>query len=224
LIWTALIVLGAVVALDATSFGQLMLSRPLVAGTLAGAVVGMPLEGAMIGALLEALSFSILPVGAAKYPETGTAAVAAVGALGLSGVAATPPALLIVLVYGLAWQRLFGATVIVGRYINERLVHAGEGALSGRMDRMIERRHVASMVLDLMRGGSVTAFALILGVPLLRLLVPGWTLPAQVAAVAVSAAAAAALAGAARLFGGSRREFYLLLTGAACGLLLLLLP
>jgi mannose/fructose/N-acetylgalactosamine-specific phosphotransferase system component IIC len=219
-----LVALGSFVALDATSFGQLMLSRPLVAGTLAGAVVGLPLEGAIIGALLEVLSFSILPVGAAKYPETGTAAVAAVGTLGLAGLAPTPPTLLLVLVYGLAWQRLFGATVIAGRYVNERLVHAGELALSGRMDRMIERRHVASMVLDLLRGASVTAVALIIGVPLLRLAAPAWSLPPAVAAVVVSVAAAAALAGAARLFGGTRRDMYLLLAGLVCGLTLLLLP
>jgi mannose/fructose/N-acetylgalactosamine-specific phosphotransferase system component IIC len=54
--WIPLTLLGAVVALDATSFGQLMLSRPLVAGTLAGALVGLPLEGALVGAMLEALS------------------------------------------------------------------------------------------------------------------------------------------------------------------------
>jgi mannose/fructose/N-acetylgalactosamine-specific phosphotransferase system component IIC len=220
---TGLILLGAVVALDATSFGQLMLSRPLVAGTLAGAVVGMPLEGAMTGALLEALSFSILPVGAARYPETGTAAVAAVGSLGLSGVAATPPVLLLVLVYGLGWQRLFGATVVAGRYINERLVHAGELGLSGRLDRMIERRHVASMLLDLLRGGTVTGVALAIGVPLLRLAAPAWTLGGQVAAVVVSAAAAGALAGAARLFGGTRRDVYLLVAGAVFGVALLVL-
>lgn len=219
----ALVVLGAVVALDATSFGQLMLSRPLVAGALAGSLMGIPLEGAIVGALLEALSFSILPVGAAKYPETGTAAVAAVGTLGLAGVAPTPPTLLLVLVYGLAWQRLFGMTVIAGRYLNERLVHAGELELTGRLDRMVERRHIASMLLDLARGGLVSAVALLLGVPLLRLAAPAWRLPPEVAIVAVSAAAAAALAGAARMFGGGRRELYLLLAGAACGLAFLLL-
>jgi mannose/fructose/N-acetylgalactosamine-specific phosphotransferase system component IIC len=220
---TLLVGLGALVALDATSFGQLMLSRPLVAGTLAGAIVGMPLEGAIVGALIEVLSLGILPVGAARYPETGTAAVAAVGTLGLTGAAPLPGAILIALMYGLAWQRIFGATVIAGRYLNERLVHAGEIGLAGRIDRMIERRHVASMFVDLGRGALVTALALLLGVPLLRFALAHWVAAQAAAALAVSIAAAAALAGNARLFGDSRRALLLMLTGALCGSLVLVL-
>src|SRR5688572_6258915 len=159
--------LGGIVALDASSFGQLMLSRPLVAGALAGLIVGMPLEGALIGAMLEALSLSILPVGAAKYPETGTAAIAAVGTLGISGVPPTPASLLLILVYGLLWQRAAGSTVIGGRYINERLVRAGRSSTT-RMDRLIELRHLESMVLDVMRGTLITMVAQLLGVPLVR--------------------------------------------------------
>src|SRR5690606_8320052 len=102
-----------------------MLSRPFVAAALAGAIVGMPLEGALVGALLEAMSLSILPVGAARYPDTGTGAVIAVGTMGVSALAATPAALLLVLIYGLIWQRIAGASVIGGRYLNERLVLAG---------------------------------------------------------------------------------------------------
>jgi mannose PTS system EIIC component len=218
-----LIALGAMVALDATSFGQLMLSRPLVAGTLAGGIVGMPLEGATVGALMEVLSLGILPVGAARYPETGTAAVAAVGTLGLTGAAPLPGTILLVLMYGLAWQRIFGLTVVAGRYLNERLVHAGEIGLAGRIDRMIERRHVASMGVDLVRGATVTAAALALGVPLLRLALTHWIAAHAAAALAVSIAAAAALAGNARLFGDSRRALLLMLSGVVCGSLILLL-
>jgi mannose PTS system EIIC component len=218
-----LIALGAMVALDATSFGQLMLSRPLVAGTLAGGIVGMPLEGAIVGALMEVLSLGILPVGAARYPETGTAAVAAVGTLGLSGALPLPGTILLVLMYGLAWQRIFGLTVVAGRYLNERLVHAGEIGLAGRIDRMIERRHVASMAADLVRGAVVTGAALLLGVPLLRLALPHWVASHAAAALAVSIAAAAALAGNARLFGNSRRALLLMLTGVVCGSLIMVL-
>lgn len=221
--WAALIALGAIVALDATSLGQLMLSRPLVAGFLAGVFVGMPFEGALLGAMLEALSLGILPVGAAKYPETGTAAVVAVGTLGLSGAVALPAAILLTLCYGILWQRLSGATVIAGRYLNERLVQAGRGRAAARMDRMIEQRHVASMLLDLMRGVLVTAVGLGIGVPLLRVVLPYWALPAPGAAIAVSVAAAAVLAGTARLFTQSRTAALLLLAGLVGGTALALL-
>jgi mannose/fructose/N-acetylgalactosamine-specific phosphotransferase system component IIC len=215
--WILLVGLGAVVALDATSFGQLMLSRPLVAGTLAGAIVGQPLEGALVGATLEALSLGIMPVGAAKYPETGTAAVLAMGTLGLSGLALTPTAFLLTLVYGVLWQSLSGATVIAGRYINEWLVQAGRGVIAERMDRMIERRHVGAMILDLVRGVLVTTAGLGIGVPLLRQALPLWDLPAVVAAGAVAVAAVTVLAGNARIFADNRRGAMLLAAGLLCG-------
>jgi mannose/fructose/N-acetylgalactosamine-specific phosphotransferase system component IIC len=221
--WLPLMVLGAVVALDATSLGQLMLSRPLVAGTLAGALVGLPLEGALIGAMLEALSLGVLPVGAAKYPETGTAAVLAVGTLGLADMAITPAAILMTVTYGVVWQQLSGATVIAGRYLNERLVHAGWGGTEPRMDRLIEHRHMASMLLDVVRGALVTLVGLGAGVPLFRLALPYWGMPHWAAAVAVAAAAAAVLAGTARLFAEARRSRLLLLGGLIGGTVLLLL-
>jgi mannose/fructose/N-acetylgalactosamine-specific phosphotransferase system component IIC len=214
--------LGAVVAVDATSLGQLMLSRPLVAGTLAGALVGMPLEGALIGALIEVLSLGILPVGAAKYPETGTAAVAAVGTLGLSGAAPLPETLLLVLVYGLVWQRIFGATVVAERYLNERLVHAGEEEQREELPDRIERWHLTSMSVDLLRGAVTTAVAVLVGVPILRLAVATTAMPSLAAAVTVAAAAALVLAGSARSFGTSRRMLLMMFLGALCGSALLI--
>lgn len=219
--WLALAVLGGIVALDATSFGQLMLSRPLVAGTLAGALVAMPLEGALVGAMLEALSLSILPVGAARYPETGTAAVAAAGTLGLSGAPATAPVLLLILVYGVAWQRVAGATVVAGRYLNERMVRAGRGN-ARRMDRMIQYRHLESMLLDIVRGAAVTVVALLIGVPLLRLAVPLWEAPFAVASVAIAMSAAAVLAGTAPLFADTERGRFFFAAGLLFGSVLLL--
>jgi mannose/fructose/N-acetylgalactosamine-specific phosphotransferase system component IIC len=219
LTWFALITLGGIVALDATSLGQLMLSRPFVAGTFAGALVGMPLEGALVGALLEALSLGILPVGAARYPDTGTGAVAAVGTLGLSGVEPTAPALLLVVVYGLLWQRIAGASVVGGRYLNERLVRAGRTGERPRMDRLIEHRHLESIVIDMARGVAITSVAL-LGALVLPFALARWALPGIAAALAVSLATAAVLAGTAPLFADSRRARLALVLGLAFGSLL----
>jgi mannose/fructose/N-acetylgalactosamine-specific phosphotransferase system component IIC len=219
--FAALLILGGVVALDSTSFGQLMLSRPLVAATLAGALVGAPFEGCLVGALLEALSLTVLPVGAARYPDTGTGAVAAAGTLGLAAVDPTAPALLLAVVYGLAWQRVAGFTVVAGRYLNERIVRAGQPSRE-RMDRLIELRHVESMLLDVARGVIVTAAAVLAGVPLLRMAVGVWALPYPAAAAAISLAAAAVLAGAAPLFAETPRGRTFLALGLLCGSLLVL--
>jgi mannose/fructose/N-acetylgalactosamine-specific phosphotransferase system component IIC len=223
LTWLALIGLGGIVALDATSLGQLMLSRPFVAAALAGALVGQPLEGALVGALLEALSLGILPVGAARYPDTGTAAVAAVGTLGLADVAASAPALLLVVVYGLLWQRISGFSVVGGRYLNERLVLAGNPGERPRLDRLIEHRHLESMLIDMARGVVITTAALLIGVPLLRVAIDYWALPPIAATLAVSVAAVAVLAGTAPLFAESPRGRLFLLLGLAFGSLLLVL-
>jgi len=220
---TLLAILGAVVAVDATSLGQLMLSRPLVAGTLAGALVGMPLEGALIGALMEILSLAVLPVGASRYPETGTAAVAAVGTMGIAGAAPLPEGLLLVILYGLLWQRLFGATVVAERYLNERLVHAGEEDERADLHDRIERWHLTSMTVDLLRGAVTTVIAILAGVPLLRFAIEFMVLPGPVAAAAVAAAAAAVLLGAARSLADSRRSLLMLMAGLLCGSALLII-
>ena len=75
--WAVAVLLGAALTLDGTSVGQFMLSRPLVACTLAGAAAGSAALGAALGVVLEALHLAVLPVGASRYPEAPAAAVAA---------------------------------------------------------------------------------------------------------------------------------------------------
>lgn len=67
---------GTVVGLDLISVGQFMLARPLVAGTVAGMIIGDPIAGGMVGAMLELFALDVLPVGAVRYPDYGIGAVA----------------------------------------------------------------------------------------------------------------------------------------------------
>ena len=69
---------GVLVGLDMTSVAQTMFSRPLVAGTVAGTIVGDPASGLMMGVLLEFFALEVLPVGASRYPDYGLGSVAAV--------------------------------------------------------------------------------------------------------------------------------------------------
>jgi mannose/fructose/N-acetylgalactosamine-specific phosphotransferase system component IIC len=58
-----------------------MVSRPLVTGSLLGALAGVPLYGAALGASLEVMSLTSLPVGGAlSWSATTAAAVAALSA------------------------------------------------------------------------------------------------------------------------------------------------
>ena len=66
---------AALLGLDVVSFPQMMISRPLVGATLAGAFVGDPATGLLVGATLELIALATLPFGASRYPEWGSAAV-----------------------------------------------------------------------------------------------------------------------------------------------------
>lgn len=219
-IWIGL--LGGFVGLDSTSFPQLMISRPLVAGTLAGLMLGRPLEGMMLGAILEVFDLAILPIGAARYPESGTATVAAtVSYIATTAVAEGLAALLLGVVFGLAWERVAGASVVLHRRLSEKILFRGEETIPSAR---VEARHLSTMGLDFVRGAVVCVAGALLGTLLLGTLTPLWGVHPRLAASALLLAGSAVLAAALTVFGGWReaRRFFLL--GAVCGSLLLLIP
>jgi mannose/fructose/N-acetylgalactosamine-specific phosphotransferase system component IIC len=205
--------LGGLLALDATSAGQLMVSRPLIAAALAGVVAGDVEAGIVVGVLLEALHLAVLPVGAARYPEAGPAAVAAAGAF--AWATESNVALLASVLFMLAWGFVGGRTVEALRRVNARLAVPPPGPVDLRT---VERLHLGALALDFARGCALTlAGVLVLGTLLETLgWIPfrePWTQPA------LALSAAAALASSLRLFG--RRRLPLFLAGAAAGALLL---
>jgi PTS system mannose-specific IIC component len=194
--WVAL--LGGVLALDGTSAGQLMLSRPLVAATLAGWVCGSPAAGAMLGLILEALHLHVLPVGAARTPESAPAAVAA-GAV-YASAPASHPVLLSAVLFALAWEWVGGESVHRLRQINARmgvLRNDERDAVRGTL-----WHHLLPLALDLLRGVLITGFGLWLlteVVPPLPIFGEETRVPLLVAAVL-----AACFAGTVPAFGRSR--------------------
>ena len=85
-----LLLWGTVVGLDLATVAQVMVARPMVAAAVAGWIVGDVQSGLIIGVVLELFALEVLPFGAARYPDYGVGAVAAVataaGAPGLLGV------------------------------------------------------------------------------------------------------------------------------------------
>jgi PTS system mannose-specific IIC component len=219
--WGVVALVGGVVGLDATSFPQIMISRPLVAATLTGWILGDPALGAALGALHEIFSLAVLPVGASRYPEAGTASVAATAALVSSTAAATWSAFLVALVFALLWERVGGASVVLYRRNIEKLLLTPEGnALSsGRL----ERRHTLTIALDFARAALVTLMGMLLGSGLVNWLAPRAELPADLIRSAIAIAAAAVLGGSLRVFGGwsERRRAFVLGAIAGCALLLI---
>jgi PTS system mannose-specific IIC component len=209
-----LVLLGGWMAVDGTSLGQFMVSRPLVAATLAGWIVGNPVAGIAAGIVLELFHLAVLPVGAARYPEGGPAAVVA-GALHASAEA-VPGALLMCIAFALAWEWVGGETLRVMRQVNVRLVASEAGP---RGADQLQLRHLAGILLDFLRGTFVVGVGLVCLSTLLIVSAGQWSLDPEVARLAVSASAVGLLAATLGVFGGRTRIF---LFGAAAGLVFVL--
>jgi len=86
----ALMVWGTVVGLDLITGPQVMIARPVVAGTVAGWLVGDPVAGMTVGVVFECFALHVMPFGAARYADYGIGAVVAVpvaaGAPGVLGI------------------------------------------------------------------------------------------------------------------------------------------
>jgi mannose/fructose/N-acetylgalactosamine-specific phosphotransferase system component IIC len=151
-----LVLLGGVLALDGTSVLQTMASRPLVAATLGGWVVGDPTSGLFVGMVLEAIYLGILPAGGAQFPETGPASlIAGATAAGLPG----PGSLAIALMVGLVWAQVGAVSISLLRRVNGRFVpRPQEGPVTALE---VERIHLAMVGLDFVRGMALTGLALV---------------------------------------------------------------
>src|SRR6266550_2884262 len=141
----ALMVWGTLVGVDLVSLPQMMIARPLVAGTVAGAILGDIPTGLKLGVVFELLQYDILPVGAVRYPEYGPATVAAVATAHASaGVLGLGLGALVGLVTGL----LGGVTINVLRRVNSRIVHAASLTLESGDPEALVRLHVGALLAD----------------------------------------------------------------------------
>ncbi|UCF20495.1 MAG: PTS sugar transporter subunit IIC [Gemmatimonadota bacterium] len=151
-----LAVLGGFTGIDAVSCVQAMVGRPIVAGPLAGLVLGDPIAGMWVGVLLEILSLHQLPVGASRGWDTGPAAVA--GAVVATTTPAGPAALLLATGYGVLVGWVGSWTVHLLRRFNARLVaDVGDGIPSSAG---LAWRHLTAVALDLLRAAALTLSAI----------------------------------------------------------------
>jgi mannose/fructose/N-acetylgalactosamine-specific phosphotransferase system component IIC len=216
--WGVAWVVGGVLGLDGTSFPQAMLSRPIAAGAIAGWIAGDPAQGVLIGAVLEAFYLAILPIGAARYPEAGTATAAATFAWAWAQPADATLGLLLIIAFALAWERITGGSVTLQRHLNHAILGArgGAGTAAG-----VEARHLLAMVADFARGGTVTLAGALAGVLWLRVIEPLSVLDGATAMGVVIAAAAGTAAAAMRVFGGLSARWRYFLAGLVVGALVL---
>ena len=216
--WLTLLTWGTLVGLDLVSMPQAMIARPLVAGAVAGALLGDLGTGLQLGVIFELFQYDILPMGAVRYPEYGPATVAAVGA-----AHATAGALGIGLgaVVGLVTGLLGGISIHLMRRLNSRAVRRNTDALERGDATVLLRLHVMCILRDGARAALVTAVGLALAAAVREGLVGGLAVRGAmvVAVVATGAGVAAGAVGTLRLVGRGPdlRWFAAGLLGGAAG-------
>lgn len=209
---------GTIVAVDLVSVPQGLLSRPLVAATVAGAMAGSVTAGLFAGAVLELYALEVLPIGASRYPDYGPAAVAGGTAAalipggtgaGIAGLVALPLAV------------LGGWTLHVHRRHTARLLEASLGPINAGDARAIWRVQRLGLWRDARRGLGLSLVGL--AVAWAVHLIP-WTEVARLElldAAVVAGGVAAAMGGALRSAGeGARRRW--LAVGLATGIIVVL--
>ncbi len=218
--WLLVTALGTVLGLDAIGWPQAMVSRPIVAGTLGGVLFGAPGSGLLAGAWLELMAARHPPYGAARYPETGPAALIAGAAYALSDTGAMLPLVASVLVgWTIGWVGMHAIAAL--RAYNTRLI--GDPRELAGSGQEVVRRHRLALRLDAMRAALLTGSLFVPAVLAVRWL-ESW--PADTAGVTLSARLAAlalaALGGvAARVLGGRRHAWPAFVAGGLAGLFLL---
>ena len=148
-------VLGAILGLDVVTFPQAMISRPIVAATAAGAFVGAPFAGLTIGATLELLALGMLPFGASKYPEWGSASVVG-GVLYASQLNDPPGALPASLLAALLTAVVSGWSMIKLRRLNAARAARVRADLDAGDADAITGLQLFGLTADLLRGFLVT--------------------------------------------------------------------
>jgi mannose/fructose/N-acetylgalactosamine-specific phosphotransferase system component IIC len=209
----ALTAWGTAVGLDLITFPQGLLSRPLVAGSIAGAIAGDPEMGFRVGAAMELFALDVLPVGAARYPDYGP------GVVGAVVFAAGRPwgdvlGFAVFLALGLAV--LGGWTLQWMRAANGRAVTRYSAGLAAGDPDTVARLHGGGILRDVVRSAGLTLASL--GAALAaRAVVPLGHHPGLVTAIAVGTGVAAAASGAIRTAGRGERLWWLVAgVGAGC--------
>jgi len=145
-----LLVLAGWVGADTAAFGQVLVSQPLVAAWLAGAILGDPAAGLAVGVLLQVGYTRVMPLGGVVPEWSGPAAVAggaiaasagasqAWGVLRLPALGHLTVALTVALLVGEAGRTVIGVVRRRRARRVDRLVaaaRAGDGAAVRRWNR-----------------------------------------------------------------------------------------
>ena len=215
--------LGGVLGLDVVSFPQAMISRPLVAATLSGALIGDATAGLMLGAALELIALETLPFGASRYPEWGSASVVG-GAIFASHPSHPAGAMTLATLSALATTWIGGWTMVKLRERNAVWAGHRRDALEAGARGSVVSLQLMGMTADFLRGAGLTALAYALLAPLAAACIGLWSVDARISRCLVVGLAASVAGGAAwKLFHSTAGARWFFVGGLALGLFMLFL-
>jgi PTS system mannose-specific IIC component len=216
-----IVLLGALLGLDVVSFPQAQISRPLVAATVSGALLGHGLNGLLVGATLELIALETLPIGASRYPEWGSASVVGGALFGRFGDQG-PGAMTLAVLAALATAWVGGWTMVSLRRINGMVARRARPAFDRGLFPAIAGVQLFGLTADFVRGALLTLVALLVFGPVVQASIAEWGMDARMSrAVVVTLAASVAAAAVWKMFHGTEYARLLFLGGLVGGLSLL---
>ena len=209
--------LGGFLGMDVVTFPQAMISRPIVAATVAGAFIGNPVAGLAMGAVLELLALEMLPFGASRYPEWGSASVVG-GSLFAAQPGSPAGALAASLFAALVTAMLSGKSMVWLRRFNASLAAREHDALERGSAKAVTGLQLSGLSADLVRGFTVTLVSMLVFSPLIRAIVASWGTDSRYSRGVVVTIVAAVSAGAIwKIFHLVPRARLLFIAGLAIG-------
>lgn len=213
--------LGGLLGLDVVSFPQAMLSRPIVAATLAGGLLGNAGGGLLIGAVLELIALETLPFGASRYPEWGSAAVVG-GAIFVHDALAPAGATSLAMIGALATAMVSGWSMVKLRELNARWARSRQQALQAGARGTVIGLQLIGMTADFLRGTLIAGIAYAVLTLVMDAALAAWGFDARISrAAAVAVAASVALAAAWKILHATAGARWLFGAGLLLGLAIL---
>jgi len=213
--------LGGLLGLDVVSFPQAMISRPLVAATIAGTLIGHSLSGLLVGAALELVALDTLPFGASRYPEWGSAAVVG-GAIFATHPEHPAGAMEVAIIASLSTAWIGGWTMVKLRERNALWAARRRAALDAGARGTVIELQLLCMTADYLRGALLAAISYAVFAPLTTFAITKWGTDARISRAVVVTLAASVAAGAAwKIFHSVSGSRWFFLGGLAVGLVIM---
>jgi mannose/fructose/N-acetylgalactosamine-specific phosphotransferase system component IIC len=210
-------ILGAVLGLDVVAFPQAMLSRPLVACTVAAGFLGSAPAGLLLGALVEFFALETLPVGASRYPEWGSSSAVG-GALVASEPTLSAGGLLVAVLGTLVMAWAGGWSMVQLRRLNALWARRRHDAIARGSRRVVVGLQLFGLSADLLRAGLMTMAGIAVFAPLYQRAIAQWGLPEPTTRLLLVGIAGTTAAGAVyKVFHGTAHTRWFFLSGLALG-------